>query len=77
MPALWSRLRNQTAIGGKFLFIDPVGQTVNDFVELAVFRHLHLCIAKEQLNKEEVVAPGKGNDVSIGREKRNLLRTAF
>ena len=63
-------------VGGELLFVDPIGDAVDDFVELAVLRHLYLCIAIEELDDEEVALAHEADDVAIGRELRHLLRAA-
>ena len=43
------------------LFVDPVGDAVDDFVELSVLRHLALGVVVEQFHEEEVVVANEGH----------------
>ena len=64
------------AVCGKLLFVHPVGNAIDDFVELAVLRHLALRVAVEQLDEEEVAAAHECHLIAVGREERHLLRAS-
>ncbi len=58
----------------ELLLIDPVGNAIDDLVELPVFRHLVLSIVVEQLDEEDVVVAHEGDLQTIGRPDWTLLR---
>ena len=66
----------QRAVKRKFLFVHPVGDAVDDFVELSVFGDLAFGIVIQQLNKKNVVITHKRNLISVGRPHRSLLLPA-
>ena len=70
------RTEFQCAVKSKLFFIYPVGNTVQHFIAFAVFGYLAFAVAVEQFHEENVVVTNKGHLISVGRENRNLLRTA-
>ena len=62
---------------GELLLVHPVGDAVDDLIELAVLRHLALGVVVEQLDEENIVVADEGDDVAVGREHRRLLGTAL
>jgi len=64
------------AIESELLFVHPVGDAIDDVVELAVGGHLALGIVVEQLHKEDVVIAHEGHLPAVGRPHRDLLRAA-
>ena len=66
----------EAAVGRKLFLVDPIGDAVEHFVELAVGSHLAFGIVEEQLHQEEVVGSDEGHHRAIGREVGHLLRTA-
>ena len=69
-------VEGEGAVEGELLFVDPVGLAVDDFVVLAVLRHLYLGVVEEQFHEEEVVLPDEGHHGAIGGEGGHLLRPA-
>ena len=65
------------AIEGKLLFIDPVGDAVDNLIELAVFRHLRFGIVVEQLHEENIPFAHEGHLRSVGVPQRSLLLAAL
>ena len=62
------------AVEGEFLFVYPVGLSVDDLVELSVLCHLALAVVEEQLHQEQVAFAYKGHHVSVLAPQRNFLR---
>ena len=57
----------------KFLFINPVGHAVDDFVELAVLRHLRFGVVVEQFHEENVTLAHESDLRAVGTPERCLL----
>ena len=60
----------------ELLFVDPVGDAVDDLVELSVLRHLALGVVVEQFHEEEVVVANEGHLQAVGAPQGNLLLAA-
>ena len=65
------------ACGGELLLVHPVGQTVDEFVEFAVFGDAALSVAVEEFHDKEVALSYKRHHRAVGREDGLLLRSAI
>ena len=61
----------------EFLLVDPIGDTVDDGIGLAVFCHLTLAIVEKQFDQKQIVVTGKCHYMAIGRKDRLFLWTSF
>ena len=57
----------------EFLFVYPVGDTIEYFVELAVGSHLRLAVVKHEFHQMYVVVANECNHLTVGRERWYLL----
>ena len=62
------------AVEGKFLFVDPIWQSVDDLVELSIGSNLLLLLS---VGDEDIVLSDECNLLSVRRESGNLLGTAL
>ena len=70
-------IEGKSLVEAKLLLVNPVGQSVDNLIELAVLCYLNLGIVVQQFNKEDVVVAYKSHLLSILRPCRNLLRTTI
>ena len=69
-------IEGECRVETELLFVHPVGNAVNDLIELTVLCHLALTVIVQQLHKIDVVVAYKGHLQTVGRPYRALLRTA-
>ena len=60
----------------KLFLVHPVGQSIDDFVELTVLGHLTLGIVIKQFHEKDVIVADESYLVSVGTPHGNLLWTA-
>ena len=64
-------------IKGKFLFVNPVWQTIYNMIEFAILSNLALAIIVEKFYEEDVVVANECHLQSIWRPYRHLLFATF
>ena len=69
-------VEGEGAVESEFLLIHPIGNTVDDLIELAVLSHLYLGIVVEQLDKEDVAFANECHLLTVRRPCGHLLRSA-
>ena len=69
-------IETECLVKREFLFVNPVGDAIDDLVELPVFRDLHLGIVIEQLHDEDVAFAHESHLITVGRPCGHLLGTA-
>ena len=52
--------------GGELFFVDPIGDTVDDFTLFAVFCDLTFSIVVEEFHEEDVVVSDESNLITVG-----------
>ena len=57
----------------KLLLVDPIRNTIDNLILLAILRHGNLCIVVKQLDQEDVIIPDKSYLQAVRREKGCLL----
>ena len=67
----------ERSIGGKFFFIHPVGDTIDDFIALTIFGYLRFSITIKEFHHKEIVIAHKCYNISIGRKTRGHLRSTI
>ena len=66
----------KSAVESKFLLVNPIGNTIDYFIELSVLSHLYLGVIVKQLYKEDVALAHECHLLTVCRPCGHLLRTA-
>ena len=61
----------------KLFFIHPIRHSIDDFIELSVFRNLTFSVVVQEFNEMDVVVAHEGNLPTVCRPHRNLLRSTL
>ena len=59
----------------KLFLVNPVRNTINNFIPSSILRHLHFGIVIQQLNKKNIIVTHKSYLITIRGKQRSLLRT--
>ena len=70
-------IESQSGVKAELLLVHPIGNAVDDLIELSVLSDLTLAVVIEQLDQKDVVVSDKGHLLSVGRPHGALLRTAI
>ena len=68
---------DHATVGSKLLFVDPVGDAIDNLIKFSILGHLTLSIVVEQFYQVDIILSHESHHLSVGREDRSLLCSSF